>query len=139
MFVILPFMQKLFIIIFATLFLTVVSTQTIFAQTPTPTCHPLYGGGVTTQTTCSVNPTATPVPTVNMNEVGGKGGGGGMAQPTLQPTIPPTSKGGLPVYQSPQVNEMPSSGPEVLVLGALPALGALGFYLRRKQPHSTKI
>lgn len=121
-------MQKLFIIIFATFFFTTISAHTVSAQTPTPTCHPLYGGGVTTRTTCSLKPTSVPTPTINMTDIGGKGGGGGMTQPT----IPPTTKGGLPVYEAPQVSEMPSSGPEAILLGALPALGALGFYLRRK-------
>lgn len=119
-------MQKLFITLFTTFIFSAFATQTVSAQTPT--CPPVYGGGLITPTPCA--PVPTPTPTISITGVDGKGGGGGVAP--VQPTIPPTSKGGLPVYTSPQVTETPDSGPEALVLGALPVLGALGFYLRRK-------
>ena len=121
-------MQKLFIFTILSFFFATLGAQTVSAQTPT--CPPIYGGGLITPTPCTAAPTPTPTPTINTTDIGGKGGGGGMAP--VQPTIPPTSKGGLPVYTSPQVTQMPNSGPEALVLGALPVIGALGFYLRRK-------
>lgn len=119
-------MQKLFLFIIITFFLAAINTQSVSAQTPT--CPPVYGGGLITPTPCA--PIPTPTPTISITGVDGKGGGGGVAP--VQPTIPPTSKGGLPVYTSPQVTQTPNSGPEALVLGALPVLGALGIYLRRK-------
>lgn len=120
-------MQKLFLFIGITFLLATITTQSVFAQTPT--CPPVYGGGLITPTPCAAAPT-TPTPTINMTDSGGKGGGGGMAP--VQPTVPPTSKGGIPVYTSPQVTQMPNSGPEAFLLGALPVLGAVGVYLRRK-------
>lgn len=100
-------------LLFALLLLPLIFAHPLYAQQTT--CQKIYGGGITTQTSC---PPAAQTPSPS--------------QDTTTPTIPPTSKGGLPVYQSGQVEEMPASGPEALVLGALPALGLLGVYLRRK-------
>jgi uncharacterized repeat protein (TIGR01451 family) len=52
---------------------------------------------------------------------------------TAQPSNPPTSAGGLPVYP-PQVQSKttPSTGPESWAIAALLPLGLAGIYLRRK-------
>lgn len=48
------------------------------------------------------------------------------------PTIPPQTKGGLPVAPQPQTRTTPKSGPEMLSLMALIPAGIGGFLLRRK-------
>lgn len=58
---------------------------------------------------------------------------GGIVAPTATPlpTQPATTKGGQPVYPSPNTTSNPNTGPEVLALiGLLPA-GAGGFFLRK--------
>ncbi len=58
--------------------------------------------------------------------------GGGQMPATVPVVIPPTTKGGQPVYQAPKTVETPKTGPELFsLLGLIPtALG--GHFLRKK-------
>lgn len=64
-------------------------------------------------------------PTTQRNLVQPTPGKGGIV-------MPPSSKGGQPVYPAPQANNVPKTGPEALALFALIPASGLGFFLRNK-------
>lgn len=49
----------------------------------------------------------------------------------LKPTAP-TTKGGLPIFSQKSQSKTPDTGPEMVGILGLPALGGIGYYLRRK-------
>lgn len=101
-------MKKLFVFVILLFVLLVPKASAALA----PDCIRVYGGG--TKDNCVKMASAIPVPQYGNNQGGS------------------TTKGGLPVYPAPSMNQTPATGTEMFsLLGLLPAAGA-GLFLRRK-------
>jgi hypothetical protein len=90
------------------------------AQTPTPECTIIYGGG---EVDCAQVASATATGTVTPSPTR-------KPQPTT-PT-PAQTKGGLKVQPPSKATTTPATGPEMLGIIALVPAAAAGLWLRRK-------
>lgn len=50
----------------------------------------------------------------------------------IKPTTPPTTKGGLPIFNSTSKSKTPDTGPEMVGILGLPVFAGIGYFLRKK-------